>query len=54
MGGEREAILAYHEQTKHSQASLQRDPHTLDWANMPRPFKVYVDLDPIPLPHDLA
>ena len=54
MGGAREAILAYHEQTKHSQASLQREPHTLDWANMPRPFKVYVDLDPIPLPHDLA
>jgi len=54
MGDDRGAILAYHEQTKHSQASLRRDPHTLDWANMPRPFKVYVDLDPIPLPQDLA
>ena len=54
MGGDREAILGYHEQTKHSQASLRRDQHTLDWANMPRPFKVYVDLDPIPLPQDLA
>jgi SagB-type dehydrogenase family enzyme len=54
MSDQREAILAYHEQTKHSQASLRRDPHTLDWANMPRPFKVYMDLDPIPLPHDLA
>jgi SagB-type dehydrogenase family enzyme len=54
MGDDREAILAYHEQTKHSQASIRRDPHTLDWANMPRPFKVYVDLDPIPLPQDLA
>jgi SagB-type dehydrogenase family enzyme len=54
MDGDRQTILAYHEQTKHSQASLRRDPHTLDWANMPRPFKVYVDLDPIPLPQALA
>jgi SagB-type dehydrogenase family enzyme len=54
MGDDREAIIVYHEQTKHSQASLHRDPHSLDWANMPRPFKVYVDLDPIPLPQDLA
>ena len=54
MGDDREAILTYHEQTKHSQASLRRDPHALDWANMPRPFKVYVDLDPIPLPQELA
>jgi SagB-type dehydrogenase family enzyme len=54
MGGGYEAILDYHERTKHSQATLRSDPHVLDWANMPRPFKVYVDLDPIPLPRDLA
>jgi SagB-type dehydrogenase family enzyme len=54
MGGDADAIRAYHEQTKHSPARLRSDPHGLDWANMPRPFKIYVDLDPIPLPRDFA
>src|SRR5262249_37468588 len=49
-----EGIRSYHEQTKHSPARLRSDPHTLDWGNMPRPFKVYPDLDALPLPHDLA
>jgi hypothetical protein len=47
------ALRAYHEQTKHSLASLRRDPHALDWDTMPRPFKVYPDLAPIPLPRDV-
>ena len=25
----------------------------VDWDNQPRPFKVYLDLDPIPLPTEL-
>jgi len=54
MGGDADAIRAYHEQTKHSPARLRSDSHTLDWPNMPRPFKVYVDLEPLPLPHDFA
>src|SRR5262245_7654432 len=49
-----EGIRSYHEQTKHSPARLRSDPHMLDWGNMPRPFKVYPDLDGLPLPHDLA
>jgi SagB-type dehydrogenase family enzyme len=54
MSGDPEAIRAYHEATKHSPARLRSDPHALDWNNMPRPFKVYVDLDALPLPRDFA
>src|SRR5262245_11110744 len=46
--------LAYHEATKHSFASIRRGAHTLDWDNMPRPFKVYPDLPAIPLPRDFV
>jgi SagB-type dehydrogenase family enzyme len=45
---------AYHDATKHSLASLRADPHVLDWELMPRPFKVYTDLEPIPLARDLT
>ncbi len=54
MAGDPDAIRSYHEQTKHSPARLRSDPHGLDWANMPRPFKVYVDLEARPLPRDFA
>ena len=37
-------LLAYHEQTKHSVASVYGRPHHLDWDIMPRPFKVYPSL----------
>jgi SagB-type dehydrogenase family enzyme len=47
-------ILAYHEATKHSPESVRRSPHWLDWDIMPRPFKVYTDLAPIPLPRDFT
>src|SRR5262245_61593970 len=47
-------VLAYHEATKHSVASIQRGPHHLDWEIMPRPFKLYADLPPIPLPQDFT
>jgi SagB-type dehydrogenase family enzyme len=40
----------FHEATKHSVQSLQREPHWLDWENMPLPFKVYVDLPAQALP----
>jgi SagB-type dehydrogenase family enzyme len=52
--GDGGALRAYHERTKHSPARLRADPHVLDWRIMPRPFKVYADLDPIPLPRDLG
>jgi SagB-type dehydrogenase family enzyme len=47
------ALRDYHERTKHSVASLRAEPHFLDWDNQPRPFKVYPDLEPIPLPTEL-
>jgi SagB-type dehydrogenase family enzyme len=43
----------YHDRTKHSLASVQAARHVLDWDNQPRPFKIYPDLAPIPLPTDL-
>ncbi len=45
---------AYHDGTKHSVASVYRSGHQLDWAIMPRPFKVYPELEPLPLPHDFT
>jgi len=45
---------AYHDATKHSLVSLRNDPHVLEWEIMPRPFKVYTDLEPIPLARDLV
>ena len=36
-----EAALDYHESTKHSEESLQADPHFLDFDNQPLPFKIY-------------
>src|SRR5213083_1215421 len=47
-------IWAYHDGTKHSVENVYRSGHRLDWAIMPRPFKVYPDLEPIPLPRDFA
>ena len=48
-----EAVLKYHEDTKHSEWSVRASQHTLDWDNQPTPFKVYRDLEPIPLLRDL-
>src|SRR2546426_10899355 len=44
------AAREFHEATKHSLESLQREPHWLDWENMPLPFKVYSDLPGTALP----
>jgi SagB-type dehydrogenase family enzyme len=49
-----DALRAYHEETKHSPASIRRGPQGLDWETMPRPFKVYPALEPIPLPRDFT
>jgi SagB-type dehydrogenase family enzyme len=45
-----EAAWAYHEATKHSYASVRSNPHFLDWANQPRPFKIYPPLKVLGLP----
>ena len=44
----------YHERTKHSPVSIRSGPHYLDWDNQPHPFKVYEDLDPLPLEEHLG
>jgi SagB-type dehydrogenase family enzyme len=42
-----------HERTKHSWQRLRAESHVLDWANHPFPFKIYPDLEPLPLPRTL-
>jgi SagB-type dehydrogenase family enzyme len=42
----------YHEATKHSVESLRRAPHSLDWANMPNPFRHYEGVPVLDLPAD--
>src|SRR5881275_432183 len=42
----------YHESTKHSVESLRRVRHTLDWANMPDPFRHYEGVPVLDLPAD--
>src|SRR5438067_2029078 len=44
---------AYHNDTKHSPESVRRNVHFLDWENRPLLFKIYADLEPIPLPRDM-
>lgn len=54
-GSGAEAILAYHEATKHSVESVRRGGHMLDFTNMPRPWKLYdAALPEVPLPSALT
>jgi SagB-type dehydrogenase family enzyme len=48
-----QAAWKYHEGTKHSDWSIRNNPHFLDWANKPLPFKIYPQIEPIPLPRDV-
>jgi SagB-type dehydrogenase family enzyme len=48
-----EAAWGYHNATKHSYASVRNNPHFMDWANQPLPFKVYAALEPLPLPREV-
>src|SRR5206468_12397761 len=34
--------------------SIRNNPHFLDWANRPLPFKIYPKIEPIPLPRDVS
>src|SRR5712691_9796782 len=52
--GDGAELGAYHDRTKHSAESVYRRAHQLDWTIMPRPFKVYPALEPIPLPRDFT
>lgn len=40
----------YHELSKHSVEALRRNPHYLDWANMPDPFRHYEGVPLLDLP----
>jgi SagB-type dehydrogenase family enzyme len=42
----------YHESTKHSVESLRRVRHSLDWTNMPDPFRHYEGVPVLDLPAD--
>src|SRR2546428_3099990 len=44
----------YHDATKRSYSSVRARGEPLDWSSQPLPFKVYPDLEPIPLPRDFA
>ncbi len=48
-----EATWRYHNATKHSYWSVRTNPHHLDWANQPLPFKIYPTLKPLPLPREM-
>jgi SagB-type dehydrogenase family enzyme len=48
-----EVARGYHERTKHSEERLRASSHQLDWENQPVPFKLYRDLETIPLPRSL-
>ena len=52
VNGDTSAARTYHDDTKHSHASLHSTPHFLDWPNQPLPFKLYRDLEPLPLPSE--
>src|SRR5580704_10762597 len=45
-----QAAWKYHDGTKHSYWSVRNNPHFLDWANRPLPFKIYPKIEPLPLP----
>ena len=47
------AAWAYHNSTKHSLESIRSNPHSLDWENQPLAFKIYTNVERIPLPQDL-
>jgi len=48
-----QATWKYHNGTKHSDWSIRSNPHFLDWANQPAPFKIYPKIEPFPLPRDV-
>src|SRR4029077_10853576 len=48
-----QAAWKYHDGTKHSHWSIRNNPHGLDWANRPQPFKIYPKIEPFLLPRDV-
>src|SRR5271170_4339998 len=52
--GHAETAWNYHENTKHSFTSVRLNPHFLDFANQPLPFKIYPTLEPSRLPDEMG
>jgi SagB-type dehydrogenase family enzyme len=48
-----QATWKYHDGTKHSYWSVHNNPHLLDWAHRPSPFKIYPKIKPFPLPREV-
>jgi len=48
-----QATWKYHDGTKHPYWNIRNNPHFLDWANRPQPFKIYPKIEPLPLPRDV-
>jgi len=48
-----QAAWQYHDGTKHSPWSIRNNPHFLDWANRPLPFKIYPKIEPFLLPREV-
>jgi SagB-type dehydrogenase family enzyme len=48
-----ETAWNYHEATKHSYSSVRTNPHSLDFDNQPLPFKIYPQLELLPMPSEL-
>jgi len=47
-----DALWRYHNETKHSYWSIRRSGHRLDWATYPVPFKIYPEIETVPLPRE--
>ena len=48
------ATWAYHNGTKHTYESVRRNAQYLDWTNQPLSFKIYTDIEAIPLSQELT
>src|SRR3984893_12989127 len=44
---------SYHNATKHSYTTRRPDPHFLDFATQPLPFKIYATVEPLRLPGEV-
>jgi SagB-type dehydrogenase family enzyme len=49
-----EAAWSYHDGTKHSHDSIRTNPHYLDWEIQPIPFKIYRNLEAMPMNRHLT
>jgi SagB-type dehydrogenase family enzyme len=48
-----EAAAEFHRRTKHTWQRIRANSRGLDWGNHPFPFKLYPDLEPLPVPRQL-